>query len=280
MHSELLKGQNVMKEINISKNITDLRKKKGITQEQLAVALNISPQAVSKWETNTSQPDTQTLPLIADFFGVSIDYLFYGQDISYDEIYEEVFRKVSAHAQMSKEAYEDAFTVFGYAHHGISKGNLKDRSGKICDEPCHISDSNGISLLTGKGYGAILTRSFFENINNKTAQFATTILPALSEKDNFLVCMAIISMSDICFGELKEKLGFDDDTLRYTLDKLIEAKIVIEKESKHKSLGYTYEINSMYHTCLCILIATIEIQRYSLEGISCCMGYGDYPIAL
>lgn len=269
-----------MKEINISKNITDLRKKKGITQEQLAVALNISPQAVSKWETNTSQPDTQTLPLIADFFGVSIDYLFYGQDISYDEIYEEVFRKVSAHEQMSKEAYEDAFTVFGYAHHGIGKGNLKDRNGKICDEPCHISDSNGISLLTGKGYGAILTRSFFENINNKTAQFATTILPALSEKDNFLVCMAIISMSDICFGELKEKLGFDDETLRYTLDKLIEAKIVIEKESKHKSLGYTYEINSMYHTCLCILIATIEMQRYSLEGISCCMGYGDYPIDL
>ena len=48
----MLKGTNIMKEINISKNITDLRKKKGITQEQLAVALNISPQAVSKWETN------------------------------------------------------------------------------------------------------------------------------------------------------------------------------------------------------------------------------------
>ncbi len=56
-----------MKEINISKNITDLRKQKDVTQEQLAVALNISPQAVSKWETNSSQPDTQTLPLIADF---------------------------------------------------------------------------------------------------------------------------------------------------------------------------------------------------------------------
>ena len=66
--ASMLKGTNIMKEINISKNITDLRKKKGITQEQLAVALNISPQAVSKWETNTSQPDTQTLPLIAEYF--------------------------------------------------------------------------------------------------------------------------------------------------------------------------------------------------------------------
>ena len=65
-----------MREINIAQNISDLRKQKGITQEQLALALNISPQAVSKWETNTSQPDTQTLPLIADYFQVSIDYLF------------------------------------------------------------------------------------------------------------------------------------------------------------------------------------------------------------
>ena len=63
-----------MRSINISKNIIDLRKKKGITQEQLASALNISSQAVSKWETNTCQPDTQTLPLIADYFGVSIEH--------------------------------------------------------------------------------------------------------------------------------------------------------------------------------------------------------------
>ena len=270
-----------MKEINIAKNISDLRKEKGITQEQLADSLNLSPQAVSKWETNTSLPDTQTLPLIADYFGVSIDYLFYGQDISYDEIYEKVFRKVSAHEEMSKESYEEALTIFGCAHHGISKGNLRGRSWKIIDLPCHISDANGVSLVSGKGYGAVLTRSFFENINRKTAEFAAAILPALSGEDALLVCMAILSMSDISYGELKEKLGVDDDGLRQTLDKLMEAKIVVEKVSKHKSLGHTYEISSMYHTCLCILIATIEMQRYSLEVIfPRCMGYGDYPINL
>ena len=61
-------------------------------------------------------------------------------------------------------------------------------------------------------------------------------------------------MSDISFGELQEKLNFDNTLLRNTLDLLMDAKIVIEKKSKHKSLGFTYEINSMYHTCLCILI--------------------------
>ena len=60
--------------------------------------------------------------------------------------------------------------------------------------------------------------------------------------------------------------------------KTTDYNVVIEKKSKHKSLGFTYEINEMYHTCLCILFATLEMQRYSLKGISCCMGYGDYPI--
>jgi len=267
----------IMKEINIAKNISELRKQKGITQEQLAVALNISPQAVSKWETNTSQPDTMTLPLIANYFGVSIDYLYYGDDYAYGDIYNKIYDKVAKHPQQSREAYEEAFKIFGYAHQGTSRWNNKKR---ISDTPLHLSNENGLSLLSGKGYGVILTRDFFENIDCKTVDFAQSILPVLSEKNNLLVCLAIISMSDISFGEMQEKLVFDEKTLRESLDILIESKIVIEKRSKHKSLGLTYEINEIYHTCLCILIATIEMQRYSLKEISCCMGFGDYPVKI
>lgn len=53
-----------------------LRKQKNLTQEQIAEALGVSSQAISKWETNTSYPDISLLPIIADYFGVSIDYLF------------------------------------------------------------------------------------------------------------------------------------------------------------------------------------------------------------
>lgn len=44
-----------MEDITIGKSIAALRKQKGITQEQLAEAISISPQAVSKWETGVSQ---------------------------------------------------------------------------------------------------------------------------------------------------------------------------------------------------------------------------------
>ena len=56
--------------------IKALRKNKGLTQEQLAAALGLTCQAVSKWETGITLPDTAMLPALADYLRVSIDQLF------------------------------------------------------------------------------------------------------------------------------------------------------------------------------------------------------------
>ena len=61
--------------MKIGSNIAALRKKKGITQEELANALGVSAQAVSKWENNSSCPDVSLLTVIADYFGVTVDAL-------------------------------------------------------------------------------------------------------------------------------------------------------------------------------------------------------------
>ena len=60
----------------LGSSIMRLRKENEMTQEQLANALGITYQAVSKWETGVSCPDIAMLPLLADLFGVSIDELF------------------------------------------------------------------------------------------------------------------------------------------------------------------------------------------------------------
>lgn len=62
--------------MNFGKKIKELRLKKTVTQEQLAAHLNISPQAVSKWENNLTLPDIQLLPELSVYFGVTIDELF------------------------------------------------------------------------------------------------------------------------------------------------------------------------------------------------------------
>ena len=59
----------------IAKNICELRCEMGMTQLQLAELLNYSDKAVSKWERGEALPDVTVLKRIADYFGVTVDYL-------------------------------------------------------------------------------------------------------------------------------------------------------------------------------------------------------------
>ncbi len=63
-----------LKEI-IALNIIKLRKNKKLTQLELATALNYSDKAISKWERSESIPDITVLKQLADYFGVTVDYL-------------------------------------------------------------------------------------------------------------------------------------------------------------------------------------------------------------
>ncbi len=60
----------------IGNKIKALRRAKGITQNEFAQAMLVSPQSVSKWENNISVPDITLLPLIARYFGITMDELF------------------------------------------------------------------------------------------------------------------------------------------------------------------------------------------------------------
>lgn len=59
----------------LSENLKNLRKTKGITQEELAIRLNVVRQTISKWEKGLSVPDADTLIILADFFEVSVSEL-------------------------------------------------------------------------------------------------------------------------------------------------------------------------------------------------------------
>ena len=59
----------------LSENIKNLRKEKGMSQEELAEKLNVVRQTVSKWEQNLSVPDSEMLIKIADVFEVSVSSL-------------------------------------------------------------------------------------------------------------------------------------------------------------------------------------------------------------
>ena len=61
--------------MNISQKILLQRKNKGISQEDLANALNVSRQAVSKWESSQSVPDMDKIVALSSYFNITTDYL-------------------------------------------------------------------------------------------------------------------------------------------------------------------------------------------------------------
>lgn len=62
---------------NVANNITQLRKKNHWTQADLAEKINYSDKAVSKWERGEAVPDIDTLYLLAELFGVTVDYFLH-----------------------------------------------------------------------------------------------------------------------------------------------------------------------------------------------------------
>lgn len=65
--------------IETANRLYELRKKQGLSQEELAEKLGVSRQAVSKWERSEASPDTDNLIALAKIYGLSLDELVYGE---------------------------------------------------------------------------------------------------------------------------------------------------------------------------------------------------------
>ena len=72
--------------MKFNEKLIELRKTKGLSQEELGNELGVSRQTVSKWELGQSYPDFQKLVLLSDFFNISLDKLI--KDIDLDDVRE------------------------------------------------------------------------------------------------------------------------------------------------------------------------------------------------
>ena len=61
--------------MSLAEKLVILRKQKGLTQMDLAEQLNVSRQAISRWEVGAAVPSTDNLKVLGDLYGVSVDYL-------------------------------------------------------------------------------------------------------------------------------------------------------------------------------------------------------------
>lgn len=67
--------------MELSEKLTTLRKSKGLSQLELAEAINVSRQAISRWEVGTATPSAENLKCLSEYYEISIDELL---DIAVD----------------------------------------------------------------------------------------------------------------------------------------------------------------------------------------------------
>ena len=94
-----------MDQIKVGAFLKDLRREKGITQEQLAEELGVSGRTISRWENGNNMPDISLLVEIAEYFDVSIPEIIKGERESEDmkEEVKEVAEIMSDYAKTEKE---------------------------------------------------------------------------------------------------------------------------------------------------------------------------------
>lgn len=81
--------------MKLYEKIIKLRKEKGLSQEELGNAINVSRQAISKWESEQTKPDIDKLKEIAKFFNVSYDYLLNDEIENIEETKKETSKKIN-----------------------------------------------------------------------------------------------------------------------------------------------------------------------------------------
>ena len=86
--------------MNFNEKLINLRKSKGLTQEELGAELNVSRQTISKWESCQSYPDFQRLVLLSDYFGLTLDELV--KDVDVQEV-----REKNLSAEQISAVYHD-----------------------------------------------------------------------------------------------------------------------------------------------------------------------------
>ena len=82
-------------ELNLGQKIRELRRENKRTQEDLADAIGVTPQAVSRWESGGGYPDMEIIPSIANYFEVTIDELF-GYDNNRDNKIRTIVNKINS----------------------------------------------------------------------------------------------------------------------------------------------------------------------------------------
>ena len=242
--------------MSLSDNLRALRKQKGYSQEQLAERLNVSRQAVSKWESDNGYPEMESLIILSDLFECTIDDLL-KNDLTqhnptakqaYDKHYSLIakaytFGVVSillgvcaylfAEIYFSENTKSELIGVITFVYFGMKDSHFKNSHSEITDyytdsQRSEFNQTYSLSIATGVGVilFAVVLQILIENLYNENLANGL-----------FMVFVTIAVGIFVYFGTLKSK--YDQVDLK-----------VIKQEKRNKKVSIYCGIIMMIVTAI------------------------------
>ena len=254
-----------MSTIKLNEQLLFLRKQKNITQEELAQVLNVTNQAVSKWESGSNCPDINLLPEIAKYFNVSIDELLGYKPA---DTVGDIFLKIKALFQETpnEECFDLAYEL---AFLACAKGYKNDYESWDTNEEISKQEGNkygefykwGMSVLhEPKGQIIIKGSNVFISKNDPNTSISASavreiykILQAFTNKDNLRVMYALYELTlenfdFVSIEEIAAKCKLATDVVEKALDDLPVQLKELEDGS------HAYHMADMYIPAMLTLI--------------------------
>ncbi|MCI8331386.1 MAG: helix-turn-helix transcriptional regulator [Clostridiales bacterium] len=176
---------------SMAEKISELRKARSLTQEQLGKQLGVTGQAISKWENAESMPDIMQLPRLCEIFGVTADALL---EVPLSAQKDGCLSALSAYA---KEA-----------------GRVRASFESLCTCTCAVDDHmdkgsvyqgyDGISICTKNGMGFVInSQDLIQMVLNTDDKSIQTLCQLLSDES----VMNVIRAMDFCDGMTEDQIA-------------------------------------------------------------------------
>lgn len=249
-----------MEQKEIAKRILDRRKALGLTQEQLGERLNVTGQAVSKWETAAALPDVLLLPELCRALEISFDELF-GTDT--DD------RRISSAYPWSRiggmKERERTYAVAEAAMRMFSRsGEAVPSAGIYCSaspDDFLIADTDGMCF-------ALAGKEVRQKIMNLDAEKTARFFQVLTNPDNIRILRCLSVGSAIDPDDLAEQSGMSREQIRSCLLDLLERNIAGWDEEGTGTTGLCFTAGS---AAVFMAMAGLSVTGYSgnLAGCNC-----------
>jgi transcriptional regulator with XRE-family HTH domain len=238
--------------INIGENIKNLRKRKDITQEELAEHLGISYQSISKWERGDGFPDITMLPDLADFFNISIDELIGADKKPNGGYFSDIY--IQAHEYEIKGNYDKAVKLLKET---LTKyPNQYELTSKLASIMLFLNNNSEEGKFLAQKAITLCERRLDGNISEKARATARASLCFLY--DNIGEHQKAIDLArklphfwesrEILWGELMEGQEHIDYLKRFIL---IALSLMSQKIDSVKDSSKKINVMDMLTICIC-----------------------------